>query len=334
MWAAPEVIDRHPQLYGQLLSGVSCPSTSLCVAVDRVGNVITSSNPTGGASTWTTTNVDGTDRNVSWLEGVSCPTDNLCVAVDGGSNVLTSTDPTGGAAAWKVTHVDEGGINLGLPVTMTAVSCSRTDLCVAVDSRGNIVTSINPAGGAAQWSITKLDPYSMSAVSCVTSGLCVVVDNSGRIFTSTNPTGGAAAWKVASVDINQGMGFFLGVSCAGDTLCLAIAEGLYTVASTTPTGGTAAWSVTQFGQSVNGATCPNVNCPHLGAVSCPSRDLCVAVGSDGILATSSHPAAGVTAWTPSQVDGSNTMEAVSCPSSSFCAAVDNAGYVVIGTSQR
>jgi len=58
------------------------------------------------------------------------------------------------------------------------------------------------------------------------------------------------------------------------------------------------------------------------------------VGSDGILATSSHPAAGVTAWTPSQVDGSNTMEAVSCPSSSFCAAVDNAGYVVIGTSQR
>ena len=212
MWAAPEVIDRHPQLYGQLLSGVSCPSTSLCVAVDRVGNVVTSSNPTGGASTWTTTNVDGTDRNVSWLEGVSCPTDNLCVAVDGGSNVLTSTDPTGGAAAWKVTHVDEGGINLGLPVTMTAVSCSRTDLCVAVDSRGNIVTSINPAGGAAQWSITKLDPYSMSAVSCVTSGLCVVVDNSGRIFTSTNPTGGAAAWKVASVDINQGMGFFLGVS--------------------------------------------------------------------------------------------------------------------------
>jgi hypothetical protein len=31
----------------------------LCVATDPAGNVVTSTNPTGGASRWTTTHIDG-----------------------------------------------------------------------------------------------------------------------------------------------------------------------------------------------------------------------------------------------------------------------------------
>jgi hypothetical protein len=69
------------------LNGVSCPSSGLCVAVDGSGNVVTSSNPTGGAAAWTVTNVDGTNI----LKGVSCPSSGLCVAVDEGGNVVTGT---------------------------------------------------------------------------------------------------------------------------------------------------------------------------------------------------------------------------------------------------
>jgi hypothetical protein len=51
-WTATDVDATNP------LAGVSCPSTSLCVAVDGAGNVVTSTNPTGGGAAWTVTDVD------------------------------------------------------------------------------------------------------------------------------------------------------------------------------------------------------------------------------------------------------------------------------------
>src|SRR5438445_10673591 len=92
------------------LPAASCPSSSLCVAVDVNGNVVTSSNPTGGATAWRVTNVDGSNA----LTGVSCPSSVFCVAVDGSGNVATSSNPTGGAAAWTVDSESvrevEGGV--------------------------------------------------------------------------------------------------------------------------------------------------------------------------------------------------------------------------------
>ncbi len=64
---------------------MSCLNSSLCVAVDGAGNVITSTNPTGAAAAWTVTHVDGSNM----MDGVSCPTTSLCVAVDFGGNVVT-----------------------------------------------------------------------------------------------------------------------------------------------------------------------------------------------------------------------------------------------------
>src|SRR5450759_3512373 len=147
-WAAPVLVDPQPPFLGNLLAGVSCPTSGLCVAVDWSGNVVTSSNPTGGAAAWTVTNVDGTNI----LTGVSCPSSGLCVAVDLGGNVVTSSNPTGGAAAWTVTHVDaSNSFNCTVPgyCSLYGVSCPSSGLCVAVDSGGNVVTSSNPTGGAA-----------------------------------------------------------------------------------------------------------------------------------------------------------------------------------------
>ena len=60
--------------------------------MDNGGNVVTSTHPTGGASAWTVTHVDGSNH----LYGVSCPSSGLCVAVDLAANVVISTDPTAG----------------------------------------------------------------------------------------------------------------------------------------------------------------------------------------------------------------------------------------------
>src|ERR1051326_2222051 len=47
-WAAPVRIVHQPPYAGNSLEGVSCPSTTLCVATDEAGNVLTSTAPTAG----------------------------------------------------------------------------------------------------------------------------------------------------------------------------------------------------------------------------------------------------------------------------------------------
>jgi hypothetical protein len=80
------------------ITGISCPAVSLCVAVDRTANAITSTSPTGGAGAWNVANIDQAPYSPG-LTGVSCPATSLCVATVSdlsGGNVLTSTNPTGG----------------------------------------------------------------------------------------------------------------------------------------------------------------------------------------------------------------------------------------------
>ena len=58
-----------------VLNGVSCPTSGLCVALDQSGDVITSTKPTTGAAAWKVTHLGGS------LNAVSCPTRDFCVAV-------------------------------------------------------------------------------------------------------------------------------------------------------------------------------------------------------------------------------------------------------------
>jgi hypothetical protein len=126
----------------------------------QCGNVITSTNPVGVASSWPVANVDGANR----LSGVSCPSVSLCVAVDGAGNVITSSNPTSGASGWKFAHVDDHGLS--------HVSCASMFLCVAAidDERtigsvaqaadsGNVIISTDPTSGAsARGTVSKRTP--------------------------------------------------------------------------------------------------------------------------------------------------------------------------------
>ncbi len=92
-----EVIDNT----AYAITGVSCPTTTLCVAVDSTGQVFHSIKPLDGASAWskpsrvdTATQAGGAYAGFS---GISCPTAKLCVAVDNAANgqVAYTTTPTG-----------------------------------------------------------------------------------------------------------------------------------------------------------------------------------------------------------------------------------------------
>src|ERR1700723_3857852 len=95
-WSSPVLVDGYPP--EPYLDGVSCPVSGLCVAVDSFGNVVTSTDPTGGSGGWSVSDVD--ERHT--IVAVSCTSASSCVAVDDVGNVLVSTDPTGGASDWSV----------------------------------------------------------------------------------------------------------------------------------------------------------------------------------------------------------------------------------------
>src|SRR5439155_4222284 len=134
---SPVLVD-HQAPFGHVnsLHAVSCPTTGFCAAVDGEGNVLTSTNPTGGEGAWAIAPIDGqlTDpRSLGEVvTAISCPTTSLCVAVDNIGNVITSTNPGGGAQAWNAVAVDA-------PHALLGVSCPTVTRCVAVDGSGDVV---------------------------------------------------------------------------------------------------------------------------------------------------------------------------------------------------
>jgi hypothetical protein len=295
------------------LTAVSCASASLCVAGETGGNVVTSTNPTGGAGAWNGAHAS-TSGNYA-IRGVSCPSPSLCVLVDAAGNVVTSTDPTGGAAAWTTADVVGAGI-------LSAVSCPSASLCAAVDTSGNVVTSTDPTGGAGAWNVADAGGpgVGFSGVSCPSTSLCVVVGSGGSVVTSTDPTGGAGAWTTSNV---AGAGGFQAVSCASASLCVATA-GTDVVTSTDPTGGGGAWTIAHLGGSGGIFV-------GLISVSCPSASLCVAVDFDDGVVTSTNPTGGAGAWSFARVEKAGVFNAVSCASTTLCVIVDLIGDVVVGT---
>jgi hypothetical protein len=316
------------------LSGVSCPSVSLCVAVDNAGNVLSTTHPTSGASAWPVAHVDGMHR----LAGIACPSGSLCVAVDDVGNVLTSTDPAGGARAWTVTYVDDAS-NLS-ENKFSGVACPTVSLCVAVDVEGNAVTSTDPVGGARAWTVTHVDDglnydcwkyggtgpgcqAPLVAVSCPAVSLCVAVDDSENVISSSNPTGGALAWSGGAL---PGAGHpppdsFYGLSCPSASLCVAVDFAEYVETWNPSLGGYVRKSALVSSNAFVG-------------VSCRSDSLCLAFDTAGNLYASSDPAGTASAWTIAYVDRTGAdsgVTGVSCPSASSCIAVGAAGNVLLGS---
>jgi hypothetical protein len=317
-WSSPMLIDSSPPQ--PELDAVSCPSVSLCVAVDRFGGIVSSTDPTGegeGAGTWSFAQV-GTKTYLGntpcyaiglCLLGVSCPSRTLCVAVGESGQAVVSSDPAGGAGAWTQSDVDGSHALFG-------ISCPSIELCVAVDSAGDVLTSTDPTGGAQAWSATHLVEHVLRAISCPSMSLCVAVDEAGDVVSAVDPTGGVGAWSVSDVDGGTPL---LGVSCTedGGSLCVADGGGGEVVTSTEPALG--AWKATSEVEGTSTA---------IGGVSCPSVSLCVAIDGAGNILSTTNPTGGAGAWTPTHVDGEEFLLDVSCASTVLCVAVNGHGDVL------
>jgi hypothetical protein len=276
------------------LTGVSCPSASLCLAWGPRG-IESSSNPAGGAGAWTHTSLD----HGAPVDSASCPTISLCVAVAGANSLLTSTNAGAGRAArWKLTaaHIDMSRSTAFGAATVTALSCPAVSLCVAVDSAGRVLTSSDPTRER-PWSVADVDPRvetlpgvpagaepglgampptfadaRLTAVSCPSVKLCVAVDEYGTIAYSFDPTGGAHAWKLSNDHAGILRTGTSDVSCASVSLCVYVgATGLtgYTPGSVRVADGPP--------DLRSSYSTRRIDTTYLTAVACVPAGFCVAI---------------------------------------------------------
>jgi hypothetical protein len=242
-------------------SDVDCLSRTECVAVDGQGDLWRSRNPTLGQSGWEPLEVDAAFP----LRSVSCdPAGTFCGAVDP-VGVLTSTRPQDVQSEdWPEVLLD-GRIHGEL----TSISCPSAQLCVAVDSAGEVVTSRDPGQGAsATWTVSSpLPVHGLHAVECPAATLCLAADDAGDVAVSQDPSAGATAWSVEPVADEP----LSAISCPSTSLCVAVAATGPSFLTSDPAGGPAAWTTV----TVPGASA-------LSALSCVATQ-CVAGGGGGRL---------------------------------------------------
>lgn len=314
------------------LSGVSCPSEKLCVAVGALDTVAVSQSPTGSRDSWRVSYPTYAEPKQSCLEeegvppascsiprgsldGVSCATESLCVAVGYEGSVYVSADPTAGRWSIGSPYNGPGAAHL------TAVSCPSPSLCVAISggngsAGGRVFTTTSPTLG--QWQSGQLNGSpDLRAVSCATTSVCVAVAKGGRIFVSADPTGGTGSWREVGSPTQRDLE---GVSCVTAFLCATGDGGGNILTSTDPAGRN--FTETNAGGSV-----------QITGVTCPTTTNCVAVDNNGDVLTSTNPEGDPTAWTfenlvPFEAESSdhaqfvkNALWAASCPSTSLCVLV-------------
>ena len=258
------------------LTGISCPSTTLCVGVDLAGNTVTTENPAansgggaGSGATWTVqSNIDvdcgSGGSQACALSAISCPTTSFCAIAGNSGDVATSTDPTDGTTAtatWAhIAHVNS--------VQLLAMSCV-TDMsgttCAASNSQDIYISTDPQAGASGTWPLSHSG--GAGGVTCATTSLCVaVLGQTGSSIATADATDGASAtWSTAPLGpaFDGRIGH---VACMSATQCLAVGNGFAatgTASTTTPQYGLGVTlSGSGTGSVSDGAslTCPGTSC--------------------------------------------------------------------------
>jgi Subtilase family/Peptidase inhibitor I9 len=324
------------------IDGVSCPTTSLCIAV---GNNIYAGK--GFNEVWNGTEWKLFNTELGEMKSLSCVSASWCMAVakDGlSARTLKWSTNKGGElpATFSATSIPAGSTL----ATLSSVSCSSETACTAVGSyflEGAYKVLVERWNGTS-WSQQSAPAPSegsaqkaLQSVSCASSTSCVAVGTaagkpfaeswngtSWSILTAPNPSGA----KEASLE---------SVSCASSTSCMA--AGSFAESA----GGTRK----PLAERWNGSEWSTVSVPNpsgtkgsvrLSGVSCLSASSCTAAGSyvskvsekgiveeEKTLAETWNGSAWSVQSSPNPEGKTfSVLNAVSCASSTACTAVGNA----------
>lgn len=317
---------------GGVFIGVSCPSTTICVAVGAAGT----SDATGlverssdGGQTFTDEPVPvGTPK----LNAVTCFDTTHCLAV-GGSVVLVTTD---GGTTWTSEFAEKN---------LATVTCLSLTLCLAGGwnggSGGGGVAVTSDGGTTWQESLTA----SVYSISC-TASACIGV---GPVFVASADQG--ASWRAFGVPGGV-FGDLTSVACLpGTTTCIMVGENGQGIGH--PTAPAEAFITTDNGGSWANisSSFPSGTFP-MEDIACPTSTTCFAVGfpltnggplvgattaDGGKTWTSISGPTGMTPASLNETDGFG-FQNLSCGSTSMCVVVGNdstgpeAAYTTNGAS--
>jgi Cutinase len=337
------------------VEGISCPSTTECVAVgvyaDDSGNKEMLALTWSGGS-WTAAGVPlpanaAFDPEVE-VRGLSCPSVDECVA--GGMYQDSSGGFDGLLLTWSGGSWTAAGVPLPANAATTspdvnvyAVSCASANECVAggsyVDSSGNTQGLLLTWSGGS-WTAAEApvpsdaasNPWAqVEGVSCPTTTQCVAVGSYGsQVSEGLLWTWSAGSWTVGELPVlpdgaSTSDSDVYAVSCPSAGQCVAVGyyddnqDGLLLTLSD------GSWTAAEAPVPLDGSA------DHVPAVSCASVGNCVAVGAygdssgngQGLLLTlsgGSWTAAEAPVPTDAASDPTEQVQGISCPSASVCFA--------------
>jgi hypothetical protein len=290
-WSSQE--PPGPGAKANYLAGVSCTSSTACIAVGVLLN--SSEKAMSLAERWNGTTwsaqepPDPTSAKEGYLSGVSCTSSTACIAVGGFVNSSGSDLPLGekwNGTTWSAQEppLPTGARGGGL----SGVSCTSSIECVAVgdftSSSGKPLTLADRWNGTT-WSAqepplpTGAKEGYLASVSCTSSIECVAV---GRFVNSSGgmPLGekwNGATWSSQEPPEPTGgkENFLMGVSCTSSTACIAVGEFVNSSGKPVPLG--EKWNGTKW--SAQEPPVPTEAAgSDLASVSCTASTECIATG--------------------------------------------------------
>lgn len=265
---------------GVFIHGISCVSTTECVAVGETNDYSLSGNSVAEIE-----NLTLTDNGISVFEypplgyslqsmsGVACPSASECAAIgyDGSASQVLTFDP------------DLGGASVATPApaafaNLTALSCWSVTECLAGGNAlaGNsLVMTVDPS------TLTLGSPSPVSGyirgVACYSAAHCealseVTAPSAAGAITAVNGATGATGPAAAI----PGGGFYSAIDCAAFNGCLAVGE--VSASSTSPSSAVAVPVVKGIAGTPRTLKPAEVS-DDLLAVTCPGFNSCISVGT-------------------------------------------------------
>jgi hypothetical protein len=293
-WSAPVGIEPAGASAGSSsVYGVSCPSSTSCMAVDENGSALrwhdgkwASPQPVEAGGTLTSVSCAAVTFCVALSDGgegatydgrswsapvvvgppatyqVSCPTVTFCAAVGAsGASGGPSTVATFNGHAWSTFATPASG---AADNRILDVSCATARVCVAVNLDGQALVF-----DGSRWSPSPaLVAPGLTSVSCPTASFCLAVTMTGK-----EATFDGTSWSTPGDIPGFQSAFAYAVSCGSAKVCTVL--GL--------SGRAARWQQGRWSRPV--VVFPGRYLATV-SVSCADAESCVAVNADGRAATS------------------------------------------------
>jgi hypothetical protein len=324
---------------GGILAGVSCTSSSACMAV---GNPVENSYESTGTlierwngRRWRILPTPAVHVPGSFLSGVSCTSASDCTAVGGrGPNPGPPLPLAEGwnGRRWSIqpnpAHTSRGS-------ALSGVSCTSASTCIAVGNKFSPPSSVTLAErwNGKRWSMQRIpNPFGgrggsqLARVACTSASNCIAVGSGGQQQGTFSRTVAehwdGKKWRVVATPIGTPPSSFNGVACASAASCIA-------TGNSGPVNLAEGWNGERWKLQHVRSSAGGVG-SELGGVACTSATACVAVGDRTNLFY--NPVAPLaeqwngTGWrvqptpSPHGLAGS-ALTAVACPSASSCMAV-------------